>query len=655
MSDRPDVGRLGALPGPVLVHGANGFIGAWLLARCLASGVRASGTVSGRQGWRLSALGIDDVHRTSTRGDILRVLDEFRPRTVFNLAAHGAYQDQDDFQEMVEVNILQTELLADWCLRNAAVLVHAGSSSEYGANAGDASESTLPAPNSHYAVTKAAATNLVTDLVERRGLRATTLRLFSVYGPLEAPGRLVPTLIRSGTEGRLPEFSPAAVTRDFVHLDDVVDALARSAVLLAEGGEVPAVLNIASGTSTSMADVAAAAKAEFGIEAEPEFVDPLRAWDLDHWVGRPELAARTIGWTARTSFAEGLALTHSWYQRRADAADLLGLRPAGQRSDEPDVSAVVACYRDAEAIPHMVRRLRETFVRLGLSYEILLINDASPDETLRVLEEESTRDPRIIGITHSRNFGSQSAFLSGMGIARGRNVVLLDGDLQDPPELIEDMWRVAQDGHEVVFGRRIDREEAWWLRRSYRAFYAVFQRFAPFYIPRDAGDFSLMSRRVVDAILAMPERGLFLRAQRAYAGFSQAGIDYVRPARPYGRSTNNLARNVGWATRGILSVSRAPLTALSVGATALAGLSTLAAAYYAISRFLRPESTPRGFATLLIAVFLFGSVNFLGIAIVGEYVGRVLEETKARPRYIRSSITESGRTRPFIGSGDRSS
>jgi nucleoside-diphosphate-sugar epimerase/glycosyltransferase involved in cell wall biosynthesis len=653
MSSPRSLRGLGAVPGPVLVHGANGFIGANLLAALLHDGVRAEGTVSSRRSWRLEALGIDAVRRTASHDELLDVLKDLRPRVVFSLAAHGAYPEETDNRRMVEVNVLQTEVLARWCAENSAVLVHAGSSSEYGTNAGDASEDTLPSPNSFYAVTKLAGTNVLANLVHAAGLRATTLRLFSVFGPLEGAGRLVPTLIRKGAVGQLPLFSPPQVSRDFVFVDDVIDALCRAAVRLAAGAELPPIINVSSGFGTTMAEVAEAARHEFGISDSAVFTEPLRAWDLARWSGRPDLAVRVLDWRASTGFAEGLSATRRWYAARRDQSELLAVRVRPPRLAEPDISAVVACYRDAEAIPHMAARLRATFERIGVSFEIVFVNDASPDEALSVIEEESRRDERIIGITHSRNFGSQSAFLSGMLASRGRYVVLLDGDLQDPPELIDEMWRLAAQGYEVVFGRRVDRQEAWWLRRSYRAFYVIFQRFAPFHIPRDAGDFSLMSRRVVDSVAAMPERGLFIRAQRAYAGFRQIGVDYIRPARPFGRSTNSLARNVGWATRGILAVSRAPLTAMSVVATALLGFSLLVSSAYAVLRLVQPEVVPRGITTLIISVFLLGSLNFFGVAVVGEYVGRVLEESKGRPRFIRSLLTEAGVTRLFVGEGDR--
>jgi dolichol-phosphate mannosyltransferase len=227
----------------------------------------------------------------------------------------------------------------------------------------------------------------------------------------------------------------------------------------------------------------------------------------------------------------------------------------------------------------------------------------------------------------------------------GASVVLLDGDLQDPPELIADFWAKREEGFDVIFGRRVDRDAPWIMRRAYKTFYRVFQALAPFNIPRDAGDFSLMSRDVVDVIIDMPERDLFIRAQRAYAGFKQAGVDYKRPERMFGTSTNNLGRNLGWATRGVLAVSRAPLTGLSLFALGLFGLSVVLIIAQILSKIFLPSIAPQGLVSLSVLILGLGSLNLLAIAVVGEYVGRILEETKRRPRYVRRLITEFGTTR----------
>ena len=184
---------------------------------------------------------------------------------------------------------------------------------------------------------------------------------------------------------------------------------------------------------------------------------------------------------------------------------------------------MIACYRDAEAIPVMYRRLTETFAALGVDYEIIFVNDASPDDSEQVIREISERDRRVLGISHSRNFGSQAAFRSGMELATKNAVVLLDGDLQDPPELIAEFVERWKEGYDVVYGRRVSRETTWFMQRAYRAFYWAFDRFSYLSIPRDAGDFSLIDRRVVHAMLQCDERDLFLRGVRAFVGLPPDG------------------------------------------------------------------------------------------------------------------------------------
>lgn len=313
-----------------------------------------------------------------------------------------------------------------------------------------------------------------------------------------------------------------------------------------------------------------------------------------------------------------------------------------KKASNVEISAVVAIYKDGDAIEEMYARLVKAFTELGVEFEIVFVNDASPDSSQETIVRLSGLDERVIGVKHSRNFGSQAAFLSGMEVARGNFVVLLDGDLQDPPELIQDFYRKAGEGYDVVYGVRGKREMSGAMNFLYRSFYWVFEKVAPFPVPRDSGDFSLMSRRVVTVLTQMPERDLFVRAQRAYAGFRQTGVDYVRPKRKHGKSTNNLVRNIGWASRGILAVSRAPLTALSVLATGVFIFSIGWIIVQIVYKLVSPELVPDGITTVVILVVGIGATNLLALAVVGEYVGRVLEETKRRPRFVRESIVVGG-------------
>src|SRR3954467_10564230 len=211
------------------------------------------------------------------------------------------------------------------------------------------------------------------------------------------------------------------------------------------------------------------------------------------------------------------------------------------------ITAVIACYRDAPAVPIMHERLVKAFASIGSDYEIIFVNDGSPDNAREVLTELAARDPKVVVINHARAFGSQSAFTSGMRIATGDAVVLLDGDLQDPPELIESFVERWEEGTDVVCGVRTKRQASLFLRAGYKLFYRLFRASSYVPIPVDAGDFSLIDRRVVDALNALPENNRFLRGLRAWVGFRQVGVSYNRPERMFGRTTNSFIRNLRWA------------------------------------------------------------------------------------------------------------
>ena len=640
--------QISKLDGPILLTGAGGFIGAALLKALLAVRSDVYG-VARKQNWRL--LGVSPVQvrfiNLENSSELTNCLNEIKPRTIFNLSAHGAYPDQNSFESITRINLNSTKWLADWCSLNQCGLVHAGTSSEYGTNCTAPSEMDICRPNSAYAVTKLAATQMLELLCGSSSLSATVLRLYSVYGPMEEPKRLIPTLIRLGRRGELPPFSPKEVTRDFVYIEDVVNAFIVSAV--SQIG-VPGfrVFNICSGDAVSMEQVASVTRTLFGIEEEPSFGPALRQWDLSKWYGNPSHAREVMNWQSQTKFADGLKKTLNWYSIEKNSELLeVDFNVSASSLDKKKISAVIACYQDAQAIPFMHQRLVDTFKKLDVDYEIIFVNDCSPDNTMEVIEEVSKADPKVIGISHSRNFGSQAAFMSGMNISTGDACVLLDGDLQDPPELIEDFVANWQKGFDVVFGRRIGREAPLLMRFSYKAFYRVLAKVSTFVVPLDAGDFSLMSRRVVDQLLKMPERELFLRAARAYVGHKQIGINYVRPERMFGTSTNNLKRNFGWAMRGIVAVGRAPLNLVTAIGTVLFGLS-LAAIFAQIAiRFVYPSLSPPGFVSVLVISTFFGSMNLLSISIVGAYAGRILDEAKGRPRFIADKITANGRTRDF--------
>jgi glycosyltransferase involved in cell wall biosynthesis len=307
------------------------------------------------------------------------------------------------------------------------------------------------------------------------------------------------------------------------------------------------------------------------------------------------------------------------------------------------ISCIIACYKDEQAIPIMYERIVNTFSKIRAEYEIIFVNDSSPDQSLDAILELSAKDRSVIGINHRRNFGSQSAFLSGMKVSTGDAVVLMDGDLQDPPELIENFFNKWQEGYNVIYGVRNKREVSFITQFLYKSFYKIFNKVASFKVPVDAGDFSLIDRESVNEILNFKEFDIFLRAVRAYIGGKQIGVPYFRPDRMFGKSTNNFFKNIGWATKGILSVSRVPLTLISfVGAILfIVGLVTSIV-------FLVLFSSGRveiGFKVIILGIILnisIGLVSLVSIAAIGEYVGRILEETKHRPRYLVASYIKNG-------------
>jgi polyisoprenyl-phosphate glycosyltransferase len=522
--------------------------------------------------------------------------------------------------------------------------VHAGSSSEYGDHASGPLEDEVPAPNSHYSVSKVAAASLINYLGKKKGLPCANLRLYSAYGPLEDSSRLIPNIVHFGAAGGYPELVDPRVSRDFIYVDDVVHAFVDVGLKLSEAdyGES---FNIGTGRKTTIGDIASVSQKLFDIRQDPVFSMPNREWDLTDWFSDISKVQERIGWAPRIPLEEGLKRTAEWYRSLPDKTAYLQSSKRFGLDTKHSVSAIIACYKDGQAIPIMYERLKKTFTGLNVDHEIIFVNDCSPDDSEEVIRSISRNDRRVLGISHSRNFGSQAAFRSGMEIATKNSCVLLDGDLQDPPELIEQFVAKWREGYDVVYGRRVKREAPLPMQIGYKLFYQLFDTFSYIKIPRDAGDFSLIDRRVAEAMLRFPERDLFLRGVRAYAGFRQIGVDYLRPERMFGRTTNSLLKNLGWAKKGILSFSYVPLDIMSSSAIILCGISLLMILGQLLAKLLFPQLAPRGFATLIILIVFFGSLNVLAVSVAGEYIAKIFEEVKQRPHFIRRSIIRDGEVR----------
>ena len=301
------------------------------------------------------------------------------------------------------------------------------------------------------------------------------------------------------------------------------------------------------------------------------------------------------------------------------------------------ISAIIACYKDAQAIPIMHERLTKVFKKIGIDYEIIFVNDGSPDNTEEVLRKIISKDSHVIGVNHSRNFSSQMAFTSGMEIARSDAVVLLDGDLQDPPEIIEKFYAKWKQGYDVVYGIRTKREAPLYMEIMYKLFYRIFHKMSYIKIPLDAGDFSLIDNKIVQILKTFPERDRFLRALRAWVGFKQTGIPYTRPERMFGKTTNSLLKNINWATKGIFSFSYVPLQIISLFSSFVFLISIIAIVYQLIARLVF-NNAPEGITTALIIILFIGAIQLLGISVLGQYIGKIFEEVKQRPKYIIKDI-----------------
>jgi dolichol-phosphate mannosyltransferase len=259
---------------------------------------------------------------------------------------------------------------------------------------------------------------------------------------------------------------------------------------------------------------------------------------------------------------------------------------------------------------------------------------------LLALRALARRDRRVRYLSFSRNFGKECAMTAGIDHAEGDAIIPIDVDLQDPPELIEQMvklWR--EDGVDVVYGTRVRRDGESALKKLTAAlFYRLMSRISPLRIPENTGDFRLMDRRVVDAINSMPESHRFLRGLRAWVGFKQVGVPYVRPERMFGKTTNSFLKNLAWARRAIVSFSYAPLDLITGLALIVVAASFLTMLVQLVLRIVDPSAAPEGVTTLIVLILFLGGIQLLCLAIIGSYLGHMYGEVKGRPAFVVESI-----------------
>lgn len=302
-------------------------------------------------------------------------------------------------------------------------------------------------------------------------------------------------------------------------------------------------------------------------------------------------------------------------------------------------SLIIPIYNEEETIPELYRRVKAIMQSLDGMVELILVNDGSGDRSLPLIRELRDRDPSVCYLSLARNFGHQTAVTAGLNFARGQVIVVLDADLQDPPELIPQMIEQWRQGYQVVYAQRLKRkQEGWFKRFTAYTFYRLLKRLADVDIPADTGDFCLMDRQVVDVLNAMPERNRYIRGLRAWIGFRQTAVRFERDPRFAGEVKYTFRKSFSLALNSLIAFSRVPLrlaTYIGLIAAVLALLMAFIVLYW---RIYQPNSPVTGLATIAIAVFFLGSVQLLCIGILGEYIGRIYEEVKDRPLYTLGEV-----------------
>lgn len=327
---------------------------------------------------------------------------------------------------------------------------------------------------------------------------------------------------------------------------------------------------------------------------------------------------------------EGSVMVETW-QTRSNSE-----QPQPGETRRPTITILAPVYNEEPVLPELYRRVREVMDDTEYRWELILVNDGSRDRSAEVIAGLHQKDPRVKGISFSRNFGFQLAVTAGLDHAQGDAVILTDADLQDPPEVFPHMIEKWREGYEVVYGVRTSREgETWFKLLTAKLFYRLIYRITEIEIPLDTGDFRLMDRRVVDAIRLMPERSRFLRGMVPWVGFRQTGVPYERSARYAGESKFSSVRQMlPFAIDAITSFSYVPLQLATYMGFGLAAISLLAILVVIALRLFGPSDPLLGQATTLVTVLFLGGVQLISLGIIGEYLGRIYDEVKGRPLYL---------------------
>jgi len=314
------------------------------------------------------------------------------------------------------------------------------------------------------------------------------------------------------------------------------------------------------------------------------------------------------------------------------------------RDPNTELSVVIPAYNEEALLDELYRRLVGALDPLGLDYEVILVNDGSQDRTRELLDGFAARNPRFKAIHFSRNFGHQAAVTAGLDHAAGQAVLVMDADLQDPPELAGPLLAKLREGWQVVYGVRRKRKEGPHKRLAYWAYYRMLKLVTNVQMPLDAGDFAILDRRVVDALRALPERNRFVRGIRSWVGYRQTGLEYERDARYAGEVKYTFSKLVRLALDGIISFSYAPLRLAVYLGFGFSAFALLGVVFWPVYKLAFGVDVP-GWTSLIMVISFMGGVQLLTLGLIGEYVSRIYDEVKQRPVYIvaeRANFPEPG-------------
>ncbi|MDD7574684.1 MAG: glycosyltransferase family 2 protein [Bacteroidales bacterium] len=299
-----------------------------------------------------------------------------------------------------------------------------------------------------------------------------------------------------------------------------------------------------------------------------------------------------------------------------------------------EISAIIPSYNEQDNVGLMYERMTKTLSKISPDYEIIYINDCSKDQTLLRIKELAAKDTHVKYLSFSRNFGHQIAVSAGLDYCSGKAVVIIDGDLQDPPELIEQMYEKYKEGYKVVYARRTSREgETWFKKATAKIFYRLLASMTSIDIPVDVGDFRLIDQVIVKHLRNMPEKSKYIRGQISWIGYKQTFVNYHRDARIYGKTNYPLRKMLRFALDGITAFSDKPLKIAS-GLGIVAAIVSLLALVYALVAHFCFNSTITGWTSLILSVLFIGGVQLITIGIIGEYIARINNDVRNRPLYI---------------------